>query len=132
MWLYGVARRILANAHRSERRGALLTIRLASVGETMVPDHAINDDQSDLAEAYRALAALRPDDREILLLSLWEELSVVQIGSVMGLTSANVSVRLHRAKTRLRREFLRQVKDQRIGGHVVDMRAHGDVAPERT
>lgn len=132
MWLYGVARRILANAYRSDRRGALLTIRLGSLGETMTPDHALNDDLSDLRDAHRALAALRADDREILLLSLWEELSVIRIGSVMGLSSTNVSVRLHRAKSRLRREFLRQVKDQSVGGHVVDMRAHGDVAPERT
>lgn len=132
MWLYGVARRTLANAQRSERRWTLLASRLSSLGEATTPDHATSsDDQSDLDEAYRALAALRPDDREILLLSLWEDLSVAQIASVMGLRAGNVSVRLHRAKARLRREFLRQVKDHPVGGHV-DVRAHGDVAPERT
>lgn len=131
MWLYGVARRTLANTQRSERRWALMAARLMSLHESVAPDHATSDDASDLAEAYRALEALRPDDREILLLSLWEDLSVAQIASVMNLRPANVSVRLHRAKARLRREFLRQVKDHAVGGHV-EMRAHGDVAPERT
>jgi RNA polymerase sigma-70 factor (ECF subfamily) len=131
MWLYGVARRTLANAQRGERRRTLLASRLTSLGEAMTPDHTASDDRSDLDEAYRALAALRPDDREILLLSLWEDLTVAQIASVMGLRAGNVSVRLHRAKGRLRREFLRQVKDHPVGGHV-DVRAHGDVASERT
>lgn len=131
MWLYGATRRILANTQRSERRWTLLASRLRAVHETAVSDPAINDDESDLTAAYRALAALRPDDREILLLSLWEDLSVSQIGSVMALRPPNVSVRLHRAKARLRREFLRQVKDHPVGGHV-EVRAHGDVAPERT
>ena len=132
MWLYGVARRTLANARRNERRWAQLANRLASIDEGTVADHAADDDSSDLAEAFRALGTLSSDDREILLLALWEELPVGQIAEVMGLTSANVSVRLHRAKARLRREFLRRVKDEVDGGHVVGMRADGNVAPERT
>jgi RNA polymerase sigma-70 factor (ECF subfamily) len=131
MWLYGVARRTLANTKRSNRRWSLLASRLVSVHESVVPDPAGSDDESDLKDAYRALAALRPDDREILFLSLWEDLSVSQIAAVMGSRSGTVSVRLHRAKARLRREFLHQVKDQPVGGHV-ELRAHGDVAPERT
>lgn len=130
MWLYGVARRTLANTERSDMRRALLISRLAATDETTVPDPGADDDPSDLHEAYRSLAALRVDDREILLLSLWEDLSVAQIASVMGLRPGNVSVRLHRAKARLRREFLRRVKDHAVGGHV-EVRAHGDVAPER-
>jgi RNA polymerase sigma factor (sigma-70 family) len=130
MWLYGVARRSVANTQRGERRRVLLTSRLAPVDGDVAADHAACDDASDLEDAFGALRALRPDDREILLLSLWEELTVSQIALVMGLSSANVSVRLHRAKARLRREFLRQVKDHMVPGHVIDKRAHGDVAPE--
>ncbi len=131
MWLYGVARHTLANTKRSARRWALLTSRMASVHETATSEDPAANDASDLADAYRALSGLRADDREILLLSLWEDLSVAQISAVMGMRAPAVSVRLHRAKARLRREFLRRVKDQPAGGHV-ELRAHGDVAPERT
>lgn len=130
MWLYGVARRVLSNNRRREIRQSRLTGHLAAVDLGVVPDHAANDDSSDIDTAFRALERLKPSDREILLLSLWEELAVGQIASVMEISPANVSVRLHRAKSRLRREFLRQVKDHAVGGHVIDRRAHENVAPE--
>lgn len=130
MWLYGVARRTLSNRHRSETRRDRLTARLVALDAGVVPDPLSDDDLSDLATAFEVLDALNPNDKEILLLSVWEDLTVSQIATVLGISAANVSLRLHRAKTRLRREFLRQVKDHGAGGHVVDRRAHGDVAPE--
>lgn len=132
MWLYGVARRILSNQHRSELRLTRLYGRVASAAFEVVPDHASSDDGSDLTVAVEALNALTADDREILLLSLWEDLTPGQIATVMGRSSALVSVRLHRAKVRLRKEFDRLVKDRVGGGHVLDERAHGDAAPEAT
>lgn len=132
MWLYGVARRVVSNRHRTEIRLSRLNDRLAGVALEVESDHAASDDGADLASAVRALNALSRDDREILLLSLWEDLTPSQIAAVMGRSASNVSVRLHRAKARLRKEFLRQVKEPAAGGHVIDRRAHGDVAPETT
>ncbi len=130
MWLYGIARRVLSNDRRREARRLRLGDRLASVHVAMVADPAADDDPSDVETAFRALVSLRPADRDILLLSLWEALTVGQIAIVMEISPANVSVRLHRAKARLRREFHRRVKDHPVGGHVIERRAHGDVAPE--
>jgi RNA polymerase sigma-70 factor (ECF subfamily) len=51
------------------------------------------------------LAALPVRDREILTMTAWEGLTPKQIAAVMG-TSANiVRVRLHRARTRLKRQI---------------------------
>lgn len=132
MWLYGTARRVLANLHRSEVRLSQLRQRLIGLDVEVVPDHGENDDASDLAVAVKALNALSVDDREILLLSIWEELSPTQIGMIFDRSASWVSVRLHRAKSRLRQEFLQQVKEPSPRGHVIDRRAHGDVAPETT
>lgn len=132
MWLYGVARRVLSNRHRSDIRVSRLYSRLASAAREVVPDHASNDDASDLALVVEALNTLAATDREILLLSLWEDLTPGQIATVVGRSSASVSVRLHRAKARLRKKFELLVKDPVGGGHVLDKRAHGDTAPETT
>ncbi len=57
--------------------------------------------------ALAAVARLRRVDQEVLLLSLWEELSHKQIATAVGSTVPAVRQRLHRARRALRREFER-------------------------
>jgi RNA polymerase sigma-70 factor (ECF subfamily) len=47
------------------------------------------------------MAKLKPTDRELLLLLTWQEMSISEISEVLGITKANVSVRLKRARARL-------------------------------
>lgn len=54
---------------------------------------------------HRALLRLRPDDRELLRLWAWEDLAPREIAGVLGITANAVSIRLHRAKSRLATEL---------------------------
>jgi RNA polymerase sigma-70 factor (ECF subfamily) len=94
-WLLGCARRLLANQRRGAQRADALIERLSS-SRTYVD---ASDPTSDLV--WLALAQLRERDREILLLSAWEELNPGEIAQVLGCTRAAAAVRLHRARTRL-------------------------------
>ncbi len=49
----------------------------------------------------RALAALRPIDREALLLIAWEDLDPARAARAAGCSRAAFHVRLHRARRRL-------------------------------
>lgn len=102
LWLFGVARRTLANQRRGENRRARLTERLRSDLATAV--QAPPPDQGDEV-ALSALARLDPADQEILLLTAWEELTPAQAGRVLGLSAVAARSRLHRARRRLRREL---------------------------
>jgi RNA polymerase sigma-70 factor (ECF subfamily) len=97
-WLLGVARRVLANRRRGERRAAALRLRLAA-GEPQTPV-ASGPPASDPRVAA-ALADLSPRDRELLMLIAWEGLSVSEAAQVLGLRPGTVAVRLHRARRRL-------------------------------
>ena len=92
-WLYGVARRVLANQRRSTTRLVALRRKL----ETARPELPELSDGSVAA----ALAALRPEDREVLLLVAWEGLSAVEAAAVVGCTPDAFRVRLHRARRKL-------------------------------
>lgn len=99
LWLYGVARRVLANRQRGERRRRRLDERLRNEVGT-----ASGDQMPDRgsAEVGAALARLEPTDRELIRLAGWEELSPKQIAGVLGISSVAARSRLHRARRRLR------------------------------
>jgi RNA polymerase sigma-70 factor, ECF subfamily len=95
-WLIGVARNVLLNARRSARRRDALSRRLAA---TAPRNAASPSRESELVET--ALAKLSEKDREVLLLSVWDDLDRSAIANILGCSKANVSVRLHRARRRL-------------------------------
>ncbi|MBN2622188.1 MAG: sigma-70 family RNA polymerase sigma factor [Acidimicrobiales bacterium] len=101
LWLYGVARRVMANHRRAARRRDRLGERLASVlTEHVVADPAELGGSSDRVRA--ALAQLPSADREVIQLTIWEQLNAPQVASVLGVPPATVRTRLHRARRRLR------------------------------
>lgn len=61
--------------------------------------------QEDLDLLRRALAALSPLDREILLARELEGLADAAIARRLGMTVTGVRVRVHRARTKLRKQF---------------------------
>jgi RNA polymerase sigma-70 factor (ECF subfamily) len=101
LWLYGVARHVLANVHRAERRRTRLGRRLAETLRTEIAAHP--EPQGEAAAVLRAIAALGEEDRELLLLVTWEELSPTQAARVLGISALAARSRLHRARRRLRR-----------------------------
>jgi len=100
LWLYGVARRVLANHHRRQLTQRRLTDRLAAQLTAALDEW---DDQHSEAAAVRAAVAKLPDDdREVIELAAYERLSPAQIALVTGRSPGAVRVRLHRARRQLR------------------------------
>lgn len=95
-WLFGVARRVLANHYRGERRRLALADRLREQVVETVPAHEPDD-----PVLLQALDRLPDDDQELLRLVAWEELARDEIALALGVPRATVRVRLHRARRRL-------------------------------
>lgn len=93
-WLYGVARRVVANLVRSQRRRDRLAARAAA----LAPRSGATEPDPDVE---RALGDLGERDREILLLAAWEGLDPAGLGKVLGCSPNAAAVRLHRARRRL-------------------------------
>jgi RNA polymerase sigma-70 factor, ECF subfamily len=94
-WLYGIARRVLANEQRAANRRLALITRIAA--QPTAPDGVAARD----LDILEALATLREIDREALLLSAWEGLSAKEAATVLGCSTTAFAVRLHRARRRL-------------------------------
>lgn len=98
-WLYGVARRVLANHRRAGDRRDALEQRAAAHAETVTPDLA--DAVGLRTDLARALAGLSEHDRELVLLVAWEGLTVTEAAAALGCRRGTAAVRLHRARRRL-------------------------------
>ncbi|MBO3747809.1 RNA polymerase sigma factor [Streptosporangiaceae bacterium NEAU-GS5] len=102
LWLYGVARRVLANHRRGAARRTELAARLRAELTVWSEEEPADDEFDAVREAF---ARLRPGDRELLSLIGWENLGTDEISVVFGCSRAQVRLRLHRARKRLAREL---------------------------
>ena len=100
-WLYVVARRVASGRLRTSRRRHRLIVKYAQSAQEIVDPHDVHDDRRRVRSLCAALLALRPVDRELLLLEAWEGLSPPEIGRVLGCSENAVAIRLHRARKRL-------------------------------
>ena len=98
-WLYGVARRILANQRRATHRRVRLAERLRR--ELPAALQAIDPPVTSNGPVTAALRRLSADDQEILRLSAWEQLQPNEIAEVLGISRIAARSRMHRARRRL-------------------------------
>src|SRR5438445_5766269 len=96
-WLFGTARRLLANKYRGRRREDQLIARLFDeVG------HETDPDTAELKEAFaQTLATLSSSDRYVLVLAGWYGLTPAEAAEALNCTASTYAVRLHRARKRL-------------------------------
>jgi RNA polymerase sigma-70 factor, ECF subfamily len=122
LWLYGVARRVVANHLRGERRHAIKT---AMLRDELASVSAVPARLEDTPVA-RAFATLPDGDRELLALVAWEGLGTAEIATVLGCSRNAVSIRLHRARKRFARVLRAAGIDQERAAHATRFTLEGD------
>jgi len=132
VWLFSIARKTLSNHYRGQGRQRTLFDRLAGLSEAVEPP--VDGEviyQADVDEALIALRCLSERDQELILLSVWEDLTLHEISTILQTPRPVLSVRLHRAKRRLRSEFDR-LKEHHRAGHHPRNRAAGEPAEQES
>ena len=107
-WLLGITSNVLRSTERSSRRLSRALARMP--GAARVPDHA--DAVVDLIHAEEQAARLRgvltglkTQDRDLLSLSLYGDLSMRQIAEVLDIPEGTVKSRLSRLRVRVAAEL---------------------------
>jgi len=103
-WLYGIATNILHTRLRSEARARRAFARAAAAPPAIDDMTAVDEASATADEARRvqaALGRLSRDDRELIVLRAWEQLSYADIAETLGVPIGTVRSRLSRARGRL-------------------------------
>jgi RNA polymerase sigma-70 factor (ECF subfamily) len=102
-WLYGVARRVLANQRKVSERHERTEKRAMSFAPSIALDNPAQDAEHRLrlAAVLDGLAQLAETDQELLLLAAFEQLSHAEMAIVLETHVETIKSRLYRARQRL-------------------------------
>lgn len=95
-WLYGIARNVVSSRLRKDRR-------VEPPSPAFLDPWPAVDDRIDGAAAVKEAVKGLPDkERDVLLLVVWEQLTVVEAAVTLGIPAGTARSRLHRARIALR------------------------------
>jgi RNA polymerase sigma-70 factor (ECF subfamily) len=103
-WLYTLAERLCISSRRSHAKGPPLRSAEAELGSVSAgedPAHAAAERDEGRALWETATRILRPEERSALWLRYAEDLSMEEIGAILGRPAVTVRVLLFRARGRL-------------------------------
>jgi len=105
VWLFQIARNVVANVRRSRRRRpeASLDTAAAMAGPVDVERGATR--RLEAAEAWAAVGRLPDDRRRALVLRFVEEMSTAEIAGVLGRSEGAVRVLIHRGLRAVARDL---------------------------
>jgi len=102
-WLYGIARNVLS-AHWRQQARPTTHAELSGAFDPWPDADTRLDAAAQRDSIGRILAMLSQDERDVLLLVVWEQLTPAEVAAVLGLPQGTARSRLHRALTTLREE----------------------------
>jgi RNA polymerase sigma factor (sigma-70 family) len=107
-WLIGIARGVIANRRRGQRRLDALRARLALERPPVAIDSFAPASDGALSLALQTLA---PSERETLLLVNWLGLTTADAARALGISAPAVRMRLARARRKLKLELEPQTNE---------------------
>jgi len=104
-WLFGIATNLIRRHWRAEERRLRVQARAVRIetdyGDPLLPV----DDRIDASRRFDrlidAVGSLDPEDRDLLVLVAWEQMTSREVAEVLGIPAGTVRSRLKRIRVRL-------------------------------
>lgn len=110
-WLIATARNVVGNEYRGRERKQRLTERLQA--EARLSAQSGGDDER--AAVAEILLQLNDKDREVLMLSYWDDLTTAELAETLNCSVSAAGVRLHRARKAFARRLPAHLMTDRKG-----------------
>ncbi|MEJ7643679.1 MAG: sigma-70 family RNA polymerase sigma factor [Chryseolinea sp.] len=101
-WIYQVARNIFSDHYQANKNRFSDFVDVEKIEDDMADtneSHLIDEREKLL---HRSMAKLESDQRELLVLTRFQQMKYEDVAQIMGTSVANIKVRVHRAIGKLR------------------------------
>ncbi len=105
VWLFRIARNVVANQRRGRRRHPQAPIEAAALVADPLDVEQSAATRDEAAAAWRAVGRLPADRRRALVLRFVEEMSTAEIAGILGRSEGAVRVLIHRALRTVARDL---------------------------
>ena len=113
VWLFRIARNVVANQRRQKRRRPTLPLEAAAVVADPLDVEGGAALRDEASEAWRAVGRLPADRRRAIVLRFVEEMSTAEIAGILGRSEGAVRVLIHRALRSVGRDLGREPREPR-------------------
>jgi RNA polymerase sigma-70 factor (ECF subfamily) len=105
VWLFQIARNVVANQRRGRRRHPQAPIEAAALVADPLDVELTAATRDEAAAAWRAVGRLPADRRRAVVLRFVEEMSTAEIAGILGRSEGAVRVLIHRALRTVARDL---------------------------
>jgi RNA polymerase sigma-70 factor (ECF subfamily) len=105
VWLFRIARNVVANQRRAHRRRPQVPLEAAAVVHDPLDVEGDATARAEAATAWAAVGRLAGDRRRAVVLRFVEEMSTAEIAGVLGKSEGAVRVLIHRALRSVARDL---------------------------
>lgn len=109
-WIYQIARNVFSDHYQSVKNKYSAFIDVEKIS-----DHMADNGESELLDEkeallQRSMAKLTDEQRELLVLTRFQQMKYEEVAELMDTTVSNIKVKIHRAIIRLREHYFEMEK----------------------
>lgn len=104
-WLYRMAVNLHIDHRKLQAKHRMTVMPLSDMHGNVAEVPSGNFTEADYSTLDKALMQLEPDQQQLIILSKYQGLKYEEVATIMGMSVANVKVKMHRAILALRRLY---------------------------
>jgi RNA polymerase sigma factor (sigma-70 family) len=109
-WIYQVARNVFSDHYQTTKNKASGFIEVERIGENLMDSQESMEQDERERLLHRSLGMLSEEQRELLVLTRFQQMKYEEVATIMDTTVANIKVKVHRAIQKLREHYFQLEK----------------------
>ncbi|MEQ8301808.1 MAG: sigma-70 family RNA polymerase sigma factor [Cyclobacteriaceae bacterium] len=104
-WIYQMARNVFASHYQEHKNSINRFVDVENIGNKATTAHEDMERSEKEDLLYRSMAMLNEEQRELLVLTRFQQMKYEEVADIMNTTVANIKVKVHRSIAKLREHY---------------------------